>query len=200
MRTGAEPVKPPQQRRGRGFSVVQRVPGSEWGQACPEVFVKTQRDYWCRPPWRLWRRTPTLRRELRALRALCRIGLAVPRVIDYREDAGGAELVVEGVVGALPLDEALARPEARRDRIVANAARAVALLHRSGWIHGALGDEHILVQPALADRVVLIDFEKARRNGALAGRDLARLWRHVSGLTEAEIARFRELYEAARRD
>ncbi|MEZ5559365.1 MAG: lipopolysaccharide kinase InaA family protein [Pseudomonadales bacterium] len=197
----SELVKAPQQRRGHGFSVVYRVPGWRWGASSSEVFVKTQRDYTCRPAWRLWRRTPTLRRELRALNACAAFGLPVPRVICYREDDGVAELVVEGIPDTLPLDEALARPGANRQRIVANVARTLALLHRHGWVHGALGNAHVLIQTLADDRVALIDFEKARRRRALIGRDLDRFWRRTGCMSGDEKDQFLRIYrEAAQHD
>lgn len=198
----AAPVKAPQQRRGRGFSVVFRAPGRLWRAPCREVFVKTQRDYFCHPAYRLWLPTPTLAREVRALRACRAFGLDVPAVVFYREVSGTAELVTEAVDDALELDQALARREADRALIIGNCAHSIARLHRHGWVHGALGSEHVLVQPHARERVWLIDFEKARRarplaRRSMADRDLRRLWRHVTNVTTAEIALFDECYRRA---
>jgi len=94
-------VKPPQSRRGKGYSVVHRVSGGAWGCDPGEiVYVKTQTGYFCRPAWRAWRLTPTLAREVRCLRACHTLGLAVPEVIAYREFDGAAELVLRSIPGA----------------------------------------------------------------------------------------------------
>lgn len=174
--------------------MVFRAPGCLWRAGSREVFVKTQRDYVCHPAYRLWLPTPTLAREVRALRACRAFGLDVPAVVFYREADGVAELVVEAIDGAVNLDDALTLPSADRERIIGNCAHSVALMHRNGWVHGALGSEHILVQPCANERVWLIDFEKARRSRLRPRRDLERLWRHVANLTPVETALFVECY------
>ena len=50
---------------------------------------------------------PMLRRELIALRKCHRVGIDVPRVIFYRELGDMTELVISGIAGSFPLDEAL---------------------------------------------------------------------------------------------
>jgi tRNA A-37 threonylcarbamoyl transferase component Bud32 len=174
--------------------MVFRASGRLWRARTREVFVKTQRGYLCHPAYRLWLPTPTLSREVRALRACRAFGLDVPRVVFFREAQGTAELVTEAIDGALDLDHALTRPTADRERIIGNCARSIGLLHRNGWVHGALGSEHILVQPHAGERVWLIDFEKARRSRSRTCGDLERLWRHVQCVTEQESALFLECY------
>ena len=78
-------------------------PGDRWGRPAAQVYAKRQRAYYCRPVWRLFRRTPTLRRELRALRACCALGIPVPDVVAYHESGPEAELVIEAVQGGRSL-------------------------------------------------------------------------------------------------
>lgn len=196
------PIKPPQSRRGRGFSVVHIEPGPAWGLSGGRVYVKRQEGYWCRPAWRLFRKTPTLRRELRGLFACMRLGVDVPGVVHYEDDGKRATLVLTEVAEALPLDQALARPGADRAAILRSVADAIARLHAGGWSHGALGGPHILVREGAAAPVVLIDLEKARFSPLQRRQDLNRLIRRCRFLgpddARALIAQYRASRRAAR--
>jgi len=192
----AELVKPPQSRRAGGVSSVYLEPGGRWGVDGPRVYVKRQTGYYCRPPWRGFLATPTLRREVRALRAWRNLGLPVPEVVAYRQQGRGAELAVMEVRGAVPLDEAMAAPGADRQDIVARLARVLGRLHRSGWTHGALSAEHILV--SITDGgITLIDLEKAKRSRRLRRRDLERLRRRTDWFTPEERSLFEAEYRAS---
>jgi len=179
-------VKPPQARRGSGLSEVRLEPGAGWGLPAGRVYVKSQRNYTCRPAWRLWRRTPTLLREYRALQACRRLGINVPQVVHYAQQGLEARLVVAEIEGALPLADALAQPGADRRRILVELGEVLARLHAAGWSHGALYGEHILVRAGRVIEVFLIDFEKARRSRRLAAADLARLLRRSPFLTDSD--------------
>lgn len=192
------PVKAPQSRDGKGISAVYVEPGRDWGSEAERVYVKRQNAYFCRPVWRLFRKTPTLRRELRGLTACRRLGVAVPDVVTYREAGSTAELVLAEVLGAEPLNQALLRPGADRDAIVASVADAIGRLHRAGWTHGALYADHILVMNEPPHRVVLIDLEKARHSRLRRRTDLDRFRRHnAAHLSPAEADAFERRYHTA---
>jgi tRNA A-37 threonylcarbamoyl transferase component Bud32 len=191
-------VKPPQSRHGHGSSAVFIEPAVNWGVGGRDVYVKRQDGYCCRPIWRLFRRTPTLRRELRGLAACQRMGIAVPGVVRYHEVGESACLILTEVHDALPLDQALALPGADRAAIVRSVAMVIGSLHARGWCHGALYPSHILVRANPAPEVVLIDLEKAHFSPLRRRRDLNRLWRHFGALSAAEARTFNVAYSSAR--
>ncbi len=197
--TSSAPIKPPQ-ARGQGASAVFVEAGERWGADAERVYVKRQVDYYCRPIWRGFRRTPTLRRELRGLKACRSLGVPVPKVVAYQERGDGAELVLEALPDSVPLDEALTAENADRAAIVANVATAIGLLHRGGWSHGALYHTHLLVGPPPDHPVTLIDLEKSRRSRRRQREDLDRFWRYSAGfLSDAEAHLFERCYRKARR-
>lgn len=191
-------VKPPQSRHGRGISIVHLVPGDAWGMPGRRVYVKTQFDYCCRPAFRGWRRTPTFLCEYRALSACTAMGLAVPAVVAYRQEGKVAEIVVQEIAGAVPLNTVMQQfTGARRSRVLAHFGAMVGTMHNHGWVHGALGSPHILVQPDADDRVWLIDFDKALPSKRLIPGDLARLWRRTKHLDADDVACFNTAYNKA---
>ena len=192
-------VKPPQYRRGSGASEVRIEDGASWGLPGVRVYVKRQQNYTCRPAWRLWRRTPTLRRELRALEACRALGFDVPTVVHFRQQGLDAELAIGEITGALPLQAALAQAGADAPEVLGRVGRTIARLHDAGWSHGALYSDHILVRPGRHGEVFLIDFEKARRSRRLAAADLERLLRRSTFLSDAERQCLVESYRAARK-
>lgn len=190
-------VKLPQSRGSKGCSTVHVEDGSRWGIEGSRVYVKRQSDYCCRPPWRCFLATPTLLRELRALRAWRALGIRVPEVVAYRQQGTRAELAVMEVCHALELGAAVAQPKADRRAIVVALATALARVHHAGWTHGALASEHILVSMGDGYAITFIDLEKAKRGRRLRKRDLERFWRHNGYLTAAERSLFEAAYEAA---
>lgn len=195
---GSDLIKPPQSRRSGGVSSVHLEPGERWGLDGQRVYVKRQTDYYCRPPWRVFLATPTLRRELRALQAWRALGIRVPAVVAYRQQGSSAELVVAEVLDAVPLEQAMRRSGSDRQRVVIRLARALGRLHRSGWTHGSLGSPHILVGTEDC-AITFIDLEKAKRSGRLRRRDLDRFWRRTGWFTPAERSLFAAEYRAALR-
>jgi tRNA A-37 threonylcarbamoyl transferase component Bud32 len=187
-------MKPSQTKDGVGFSVIYRDQGRAWNVGDEHVFVKTQYRYYCHPLSRLGFRMPMLRRELIALRKCHRVGIDVPRVIFYRELGDMTELVISGIAGSFPLNEALDLSAANRNLIIENTARVIGSLHRHGWTHGALGNEHLLVQPELQCRVNLIDLEKARPGRWRIKKDLARFLRNASCFSQTETKHFLDCY------
>lgn len=194
--TEPELVKPVQSRRGRGSSFVTVSQPPAGGD---RLFTKHQSDYWCRPVWRAFRRTPLLRRELRALRACARLGISVPVVLSYEDDGTQTRLQLAEVSQALPLDEALNAGTADRSAIISCTAQIIGALHHAGWSHGALYPHHILIDTRTGASATLIDLEKARRNPLKRGRDLQRFWRHAPVITDAERVLFNTEYRKARR-
>jgi tRNA A-37 threonylcarbamoyl transferase component Bud32 len=191
----SELVKPPQSRDGRGISAVYLEPAERWGLEPGQVYVKRQEEYYCRPAWRLFRRTPTLRRELRALTACHRLDIPVPEVVRYDEQGPNAELVIAEIADSQPLGDSLKERAAERHAILDRVAQTVARLHRAGWYHGALYPTHILVGRAPSLDVTLIDFEKARRSRYRRREDLDRLLRYLAPLLErAELVAFEQTY------
>lgn len=191
-------VKAPQTRDGHGVSAVYVEPAGDWDAPGEQVYVKRQRHYYCRPAWRLFRRTPTLRRELRGLDACRKLGIGVPVVVSYRESGPDAELVLEEVRGTRPLAQALEQFDADRNTILGNLAEVIGRLHRAGWAHGALYSDHVLIGPPPEHAVALIDLEKARRSRRRRRSDLERLIRHVGDqLSNEELTTFLTRYRRA---
>ena len=191
----------PAQTRGQGYSKVYRCPGTDWPELATGsfVYIKTQSEYTCRPIWRACRRTPTLQRELRALLACRKIGLNVPEVIGYQQEGLAAELVISEIADALTLQEALASADADRQQILSNAGHIIGRMHAHGWTHGALNQDHILIQPLADNRAALIDFEKARRSRRLIKADLERFWRRNNYLSSADRTTFEKAYKSVNR-
>jgi tRNA A-37 threonylcarbamoyl transferase component Bud32 len=119
-------------------------------------------------------------------------------VVRYQQRGLSAELALAEVRDAVPLEQAMARPDADRQGIVIRLAKFIGRLHRAGWTHGALASEHILVCPD-DGTITFIDLEKAKRSRRRRGRDLERLWRHSPFFKPEERALFEAEYDAARR-
>ncbi len=184
--------------RGEGTSKVSSRAGDSWPEVgCNDVIVKVQNDCYCRPLWNWGRRTPLVRREMRALLGCRKAGVHVPLVIEYRETHHRAELITTFIPNALDLDVALERFPAQRSKILNNVGGEIGKLHNARWTHGALYRTHIVVCPDCAFRVYLIDLEKGRRS-VRAARDLARFERHNGYLTEQDWTDFRQGYALGR--
>jgi len=187
------PLEPPN-RRGDGTSEVGVVDPAAWPDlgAHPRLYVKRQRAFYCRPAWNAFRRTPTLRRELRFIRRARSLGVAVPDVVHYDEGASErALLILAEIPGVQDLALAVAGALPReRNTVFENVGKMLAKLHCAGILHGAIYPKHVLVEFAAPHMVWLIDFEKARRVMSplkAATRDLARLLRHAPFVTAADL-------------
>lgn len=188
--------------RGDGWSKVALQDASKWSEKkSGRVVVKTQRQYYCRPLWNGLRKTPLVRREMRALTRLHQRGVAVPEVLHYSEakvnGAIEAVLVTRFIDEALSFRDALVQYPEHRLIIVSRVATLIAQLHRVRWVHGALYPIHILItelqaQPP-APVVHLIDLEKAKFLGNRQA-DLARFWRYGHFLSSAERQHFEQIY------
>lgn len=192
-------VKLPQSRHGKGRSTVHRTLGDSWGLPNLGLYVKTQENYNCRPAWRLWQRTPTFLCEKRALINCQTLGLNVPKVLSFRTDTDIAELVVEEISDALPLQTFWLNASANRfNKVMEEVGHMVGRLHHAGWTHGALLPGHVLIQPNAQDKVSLIDFEKARRpvSKRKFDSDLGRFWRHSMYINARSVRCFCLAYDA----
>lgn len=112
-------------------------------------------------------------REWRALRALSRAELAVPRPRALGTLANGDRLLAMEYVDAARLCDAMVGPRPRRELAVA-LGRTIAALHAQGFVHGDLHHGNVLSGAA---GPVLVDLQRARlsRSEAARRRDLAHL-------------------------
>ncbi len=190
--------------RGAGTSGAGLAMPSAWPEIAADgpFYVKRQERFFCHPTWNLGRPTPTLRRELRALRFAARHGLAVPQVLAYGEGSDGrALLALAAIAPALDLESALPAGADRR-LLLAEVGDTLARMHRLRLRHGALYPKHILVRTDAdpGTRVALIDFEKARRPALRArgiAHDLRQLLRHALFLDQDDRAVLAEAYRRA---
>jgi tRNA A-37 threonylcarbamoyl transferase component Bud32 len=186
--------------RGSGTSTVGIVEAGEWPElgSTGRAYVKRQQAFFCRPPWNAFRRTPTLRRELRYIDAARALGVSVPDVAYYAEAPNDrALLVVREIEGVVELGESVASLDTglRRD-LFENLGKMLVKLHAARIMHGAIYPKHVLVEPG-SSRVWLIDFEKARRvvsRSFAASRDIARLVRHARFMTDADLEALTSVY------
>ena len=192
--------------RGTGTSGAGLAMPSAWPEITAEApfYVKKQQRYFCHPLWNLGLPTPTLRRELRALRFAQQHGLQVPRVLAYGEGSDGrALLALAAIAPALDLEAALQEGAVDRHALLAEVGDTLAHMHRLRLRHGALYPKHILVRAdgTAGERVALIDFEKARRPG-LRWRcirdDLGQLLRRAGFLTADDRAVLADAYRRER--
>lgn len=154
---------------------------------------------------------PTALREYRALRAVERLGIRVPRVAYFAvcKTAGRwrALLVTEELQGFVSLDQWYrdgydrACGEALQHQLLVQLARVLARLHRAGWQHGCLYPKHIFVRiDGAVPEVALLDLEKCRRrlsHRRASYKDLSQLRRHAEWLPPADWALFDAEYRQA---
>ena len=187
-------VKPVQSRRGVGWSKIEKAEGGAFGVE-GSVYIKSQQDYMTRSVWRLYRKTPTLFNEYKTLLYCLEQGIPVPEPVSFEGDGRFARLVIRAVEPASELDDFLARADAEQSRqVIIRLALLLRRLHRLWWVHGALGNEHILVRPD--GEVVIIDWEKARRNPFKRAREMRRFWRRTTCLDAAQRALFESVYRS----
>jgi tRNA A-37 threonylcarbamoyl transferase component Bud32 len=129
-------------------------------------------------PWRerlrAWAGRGSGDHEWRALQALSRAGMPVPRPLAHGVLSNGDRLLVLEHLGGRSLADALADGPRARRKLLAGLGSAVAAIHASGHIHGDLHHGNVLVTPA---GPVLLDLQQARAATGLAARarDLAHL-------------------------
>ncbi len=189
-------------RRGNGTSRVGLADTSAWPELgiTGRVYVKCQKAFFCRPAWNAFRRTPTLRREVRFIAQAGALGVNVPEVVLYREASDDrALLVLREIDGVVDLENSLLSlgAEERRD-LFENIGKTLAKLHSARLMHGAVYPKHVLVEVG-SRRVWLIDLEKTRRvvfRASAAIRDIARLVRHAPFMTDADLDALVSAYDA----
>lgn len=95
---------------------------------------------------------PTILHEMRALQALAKLGIRVPKVVfsaaRKTETEWQALLVTESLDGFVSLEEWYAReqPLELRQQMIQQLANTVARMHRAGWEHGRLYPKNIFVK------------------------------------------------------
>lgn len=201
-------VEPPNMRRG-GESGVQHIRLFHHG----DLYSKRQVDH----RYRSLRHPlgePTVLRELRALQALDRLGVRVPRVVysGARKWHGHwqALLVTEALNGFMSLDDwyASGQPSALgpaiHERLLKTLARTLANMHRGRWQHGCLYPKHIFVR-AQGDTVdiALLDLEKSRQRlttQAASRHDMRQLHRHRHHMPDSDWESLCSAYTACIND
>ncbi|MEL6428107.1 MAG: lipopolysaccharide core heptose(I) kinase RfaP [Planctomycetota bacterium] len=163
--------------------------------------------------WSSLRRPPEgARQEARALAALARAGLRVPRVAAWAERAGASFIVTEDVgtqetIGTLLARGALEVRDARTRRALIDAvADLIGRMHRAGVNHRdcyLVHVSHFGVDDAGAPRLGLMDLHRAGVRDQVPPRwrakDLGALGfsAEAAALTPAERLRFRARYARA---
>ena len=134
--------------RGGGISTVGVADTAQWPEFATNahLFIKRQQAFFCRPAWNAFRRTPTLRREVRFIERARAVGVAVPRVVHYAESsADRALLLLEEIDATVDLERALAAAtESDRAAILRNVSAMLARLHGARILHGAVYPKHVL--------------------------------------------------------
>ncbi len=183
--------EPANQRRG-GWSGVSLVEC-----AGHRYFVKRQKNHTYREWRRLWRRTPTLRREYRNLIRLRKLGLATPEVVTYAERGTDGVLVTSALEGYVALNTWLTNTDDvhRRARLFDKLTKQLLRLHTAGFTHGCLYGQHIMVND---DDIAFLDLEKLRRvlrPAYNASKDISQLFRRTAEIGPAEKQLIIEAYE-----
>lgn len=158
---------------------------------------------------------PSLLHEQRALKAVARLGVTVPRVVycGARKKAGEwqALLVTEALEGFITLDEwynSGARQrwgEKLHEQMLRQLGATLSRLHRGRWQHGHCHPEHVLVRVQGSGdwawvEIALLDLEQSRHRWSIAQasrQDLDQLYRHRQNMPEADWNLFRGAYERA---
>lgn len=204
LRTGAW-VEPPNQRRG-GESGVQILapitPEQPWLYSKRQVghrFIS----------WRYPLGRPTILREKKAMQALERLGVQVPKLIFYGAEKRGKDwhalLVTEALAGFISLEEWYDQQRKQPvdsdiiEPVLEQVANTLYRMHRSGWQHSCCYAKHIFIKihQQHAPEVALLDLEKARRRWPAyraALHDIKQLGRHRGGMPEAHWQLFLQHY------
>jgi len=163
----------------------------------------SNREWW---NWLRWRfGSPRSVRNIAITRSMAAAGIDVPRVLlAARRVIHGTPieiLVTEAVPGSLLWDHLGTVDRVERIALFELAGRAVALMHRAGFIHGDLSPANLIVHD---HRIVFLDNDRTRwRPGGLWSyyfrrnlvQMLARSWGRWSW---CEVRRFRNAYEEVR--
>lgn len=158
---------------------------------------------------------PGLQYEQRALKAVARLGIRVPRVLYYgaRKKTGEwrALLVTEALEGFISLNEwyngdARHRWGPRIHRqMLQQLGTTLSRLHRGRWQHGDCCPQQLFIRVQGSDNwawveIALFSLEKSRRRWSTAQaseQDLDQLYRHRQNMPEADWELFRAAYDKA---
>ncbi len=182
-------------RRG-GWSGVART---NWANEV--YFVKRQVNHSFRDPSRLFRKTPTLRREYRNFLRLAQIGIRTPEVVLYADKAGDAMMVTRELTGYVDLVEFLRdNSDSAQRTLTIKALLSITLnLHSHSLHHGCLYGKHIMVNTNDPGEIAMIDLEKLKyspRKRHIACKDISQLIRQTLGLSPSERDIILSAYEA----
>ncbi len=182
-------------RRG-GWSGVART---EWANEV--YFIKRQVNHSYRDLFRLFRKTPTLRREYRNFLRLSRIGIRTPEIVLYSDKGGDAMMVTRELTGYVDLVEFLKdNPDAERRTLAITALVGATLnLHAHSLHHGCLYGKHIMINIADPGKIAMIDLEKLKyspRKKHNACKDISQLIRQTQGLSPSDRGIILGAYEA----
>ncbi|WP_342244307.1 lipopolysaccharide kinase InaA family protein [Pseudomonas sp. OTU5201] len=95
---------------------------------------------------------PTILHEMRALQALAKLGIRVPKVVfsaaRKTETEWQALLITESLDGFISLEAWYAQPMPAnlRQQLIQQLANTIARMHRAGWEHGRLYPKNIFVK------------------------------------------------------
>jgi len=203
-RTG-EWVEEPNQRRG-GESGVQLLIPEDAGQ--PRMYSKRQVNHMfssLRYPFG----HPTALREKKALKALERLGVKVPKLVFYEAIKKGKDwyaiLVTEELKDFISLEEWYNQQSSQpADSALINAvlkevANSFYKMHLGGWQHGCCYAKHVFIKvhPQQAIEAAFLDLEKARRRWPkyrAALHDIKQLGRHRGAMPDTDWQLFLHYY------
>ncbi|MDQ2187061.1 lipopolysaccharide kinase InaA family protein [Alcaligenaceae bacterium A4P071] len=200
-------VEPPNHRRG-GESGVQFVRDADGNG----YYIKRQRNFLFKSlRYPLGR--PTFLREARNLKRLNQLGVSTPKLVHFdMRRVGGiweAVLATRELAGYVSLEQGLRDnrwPAHTRAKIYRLLAEHLLRMHRAAFKHGHLYPKEIFAHCDGDDadpQIALMDLELGRRcltAAQAANSDLRRLFHGLRkrGLSEDEIAIFRQVYSAAK--
>jgi tRNA A-37 threonylcarbamoyl transferase component Bud32 len=181
-------------RRG-GWSGVSRV---EWSGEV--YFIKRQVNHAYREARRFFRRTPTLRREVRNTLRLNKIDIPCPEIVIYAEDGPNAMLITRELSGHIDLDKFLpAATSEHRQSMLKSLVEKMIIMHQNSYKHGCLYGKHIMIDKLDPTNIALIDLEKMRYSPGKksnAVRDICQLFRHTDSWLEADLEQIKDSYES----
>lgn len=191
-------VEPANQRRGGESGVLLLQTKTSSGMP---LYCKRQSGHLYRSLLHPFGR-PTILREVRAYRALARLGISVPKLVYHAarrvQGQWQAVLVTEALQDYVSLQQlyADAPSDALRHAVLRQLAITLARLHLGGWQHGCCYPKHIFVKisqtPSAAPPVdiALLDLEKSRRRMSIQSasrHDMRQLTRHRSTIPEEDL-------------
>ena len=189
------PAFEPINRRRGGWSGVAMVTCA----GC-KYFVKRQKNHSYREPRRVFRRTPTLRREYRNTLRLQALRIPTPEIVQYRESDTSGFLITRQLHGFKNLEDYLisVKNNFERTHTMTVVAQMLLTMHAAGLHHGCLYGKHVMVKPGVQPQAALIDLETLRftiRKLHNAAKDISQLVRHTAGFSTSDAKIVSSTYE-----